>query len=203
MSDKKQMTSRKAAGIWIALALALCVPLVLAANSPLLAWRQPVYIAAGFAGIIGMCLLLVQPLLANDMLPRLTPRRARSLHRFVGVCLLVAIAVHVIGLWITSPPDVIDALTFTSPTTFSAWGVIAMWAALGAALIMALRRKLKLGPARARALHVSLAIVVVLGSVIHAVLIEGTMETLSKYALCALVLLATGKLVYDRCAPYR
>jgi hypothetical protein len=35
--------------IWACLALALCVPTALAGTSPLLAWREPIYIAAGFA----------------------------------------------------------------------------------------------------------------------------------------------------------
>ena len=39
----------------------------------------------------------------------------------------------------------------------------------------------------------SLAVVIVAGSVVHAMLIEGTMETVSKAALCALVLAATIK----------
>jgi hypothetical protein len=40
-----------------------------------------------------------------------------------------------------------------------------------------------------------LAIVIVAGSVLHGVLIEGTMETMSKAALCALVLAATIKVM--------
>ena len=45
-----------------------------------------------------------------------------------------------------------------------------------------------------------LAIVIVAGSVVHAVLIEGTMETVSKAALCALVLAAAIKVMIDlRC----
>jgi hypothetical protein len=42
-----------------------------------------------------------------------------------------------------------------------------------------------------------LAIVIVTGSVVHALLIEGTMETVSKAALCALVLAATVKIMAD------
>ena len=34
--------------IWAALAAAICVPIAAAAASPLLAWRGPVYILAGF-----------------------------------------------------------------------------------------------------------------------------------------------------------
>jgi hypothetical protein len=44
----------------------------------------------------------------------------------------------------------------------------------------------------------SLAVVIVLGSVAHGLLIEGTMETMSKAALCALVLLAAIKVMVDR-----
>ena len=42
-----------------------------------------------------------------------------------------------------------------------------------------------------------LAIVIVVGSVVHGILIEGTMETVSKAALCALVLAATIKVMAD------
>ena len=39
----------------------------------------------------------------------------------------------------------------------------------------------------------SLAVVIVIGSVVHGMLIEGTMEMISKAALCALVLAADHK----------
>lgn len=42
---------------------------------------------------------------------------------------------HVVGLWVTSPPDVIDALLFWSPTPFSFCGVVAMWAVFASALM--------------------------------------------------------------------
>ena len=42
--------------------------------------------------------------------------------------LVIAVVLHVAGLWVTSPPDVIDALLFVAPTPFSNWGIIAMWA---------------------------------------------------------------------------
>jgi hypothetical protein len=42
-----------------------------------------------------------------------------------------------------------------------------------------------------------LAIVIVAGSVVHAMLIEGTMETISKAALCALVLAAATTVMAD------
>jgi hypothetical protein len=48
-----------------------------------------------------------------------------------------------------------------------------------------------------RFVHTSLAAVTVVGSVVHAVLIEGTMETVSKVSLCALVLVLTVKVLVD------
>jgi predicted ferric reductase len=109
----------------------------------------------------------------------------------------VAVVVHVAGLWITSPPDMIDALLFTSPTPFSAFGVIAMWAIFAVALMVALRRRLRLRPRTWRIAHTLLAVVIVVGSVVHGLLIEGAMETVSKAALCALVLAATIKVIAD------
>lgn len=183
--------------IWAALVIAVLVPLALAVASPLLAWRQPVYIAAGFAGIAAMILLLVQPLLIGGYLPGLGGPRGRRVHRWVGGLLVASVVIHVAGLWITSPPDVIDALTFTSPTPFSAWGVIAMWAVFAAALLAALRKRLHLRPRNWRLAHTGLVSVTVIGSVVHALLIEGTMEPLTKAVLCVLVVAATMKVIAD------
>ncbi|MFO6463020.1 ferric reductase-like transmembrane domain-containing protein [Jannaschia sp. KMU-145] len=174
--------------IWCALGLAIALPLIVAAKSPLLAWREPIYIAAGFAGVVGLALMLLQPLLASGGLPGLSPRAGRRLHRGIGVALVLAVVLHVAGLWITSPPDVIDALTFTSPTPFSAWGVIAMWAVFGAAILAVLRRRMALRTWRKA--HTGLAVVIVAGTVLHALLIEGTMGVATKAALCALVVAA-------------
>jgi hypothetical protein len=183
--------------IWVAIAAAICVPLAAAAMSPLLAWRGPVYILAGFAGIVGLGFMLVQPLLIGGYMPGFSGRIGRRVHHWIGGALVVAVVIHVAGLWITSPPDMIDALLFSSPTPFSPFGVIAMWAIFAVALLAALRRRLGLLPRTWRIAHMLLAIVIVVGSVVHGILIEGTMETLSKAALCALVLAATIKVMAD------
>lgn len=175
----------------------MTVPIGAAAMSPLLAWRQPVYIVAGFAGVFAMALLLLQPLLAGGYLPGLPRQHGRRWHRRVGGLLVAAVVIHVGALWITSPPDVVDALLFRSPTPFSVWGVTAMWAVFAAALLAALRHRLRLRPRIWRRAHTSLAVITVIGSVVHALLIEGTMETVSKWALCALVLAATAKVLVD------
>jgi len=189
------MRLARVALIWAALATAVGVPIAAAAASPLLAWRGPVYILAGFAGIIALGLVLVQPLLIGGYLPGWQGYRGRRAHHWIGGALVVMVVVHVGGLWITSPPDMIDALLFTSPTPFSPFGVIAMWAIFAVALLAALRRRL--GLRTWRIAHMSLAVVIVAGSVVHGMLVEGTMETVSKAALCALVLAAAIKAMAD------
>ncbi|UPJ41886.1 ferric reductase [Bradyrhizobium sp. 40] len=193
----KGRRSARAPLIWLALALAICVPIALAAGSEQLAWRGPVYILAGFAGIVALGLVLVQPLLIGGYLPGLSAYRGRRAHHWIGGTLVLAVMVHVAGLWITSPPDMIDALTYTSPTPFSPFGVTAMWAIFTVALLALLRRRLGLRLRTWRIVHLPLAVVIVAGSVAHCLLIEGTMETISKAALCAAVLAATVKVLVD------
>ena len=189
------MRLAKATLIWAALAAAIGVPVAFAGLSPQLEWRGPVYILAGFAGMIALGVMLVQPLLIGGYLPGLPARIGRRIHHWTGGALVVAVVIHVAGLWITSPPDMIDALTYTSPTPFSPFGVTAMWAIFAVALLATFRRRLRLRTWRIA--HTLLAIVIVAGSVVHAILIEGTMETFTKAALCALVLASTIKVMTE------
>ncbi len=190
------MPSVRAMLIWLALGAAIAVPVAVAAFSPLLAWRDPIYVAAGFAGVIGLAVLVVQPLLVAGYLPGLGGPRGRRVHRGIGIALVFAVAVHVAGLWMTSPPDVVDALLFASPTPFAVWGVIAMWAIFAAAVLAVLRRRLR--PRIWRIGHKALVVIASAATVAHAMLIEGTMGTMSKAALCALVVAATVKVVFAR-----
>lgn len=169
--------------IWVALAFAVVVPILAATQSPLLQWRDPIYIIAGFAGIVALALLLVQPLL---ILGALKGVPARRLHVCSGAGLVLAVIVHVAGLWITSPPDVIDVLLFRSPTPFSVWGAVAMWAVFVAALLAAFRKRIGLRLWRVG--HSVAVAVVITGTVVHAWLIQGAMETVTKGALCLMVL---------------
>ena len=186
---------RKKALIWVALAFAVAIPLGAAAFSPQLAWRDPIYIVAGFAGIVAMALLLVQPLLAGGYLPDLSGMRARWMHRRIGAALVLAVVVHVGALWITSPPDVIDALLLVSPTPFSIWGVIAMWAVFAAAAAAILRKRLRVRTWRM--LHTTLIAVIATGTIVHAFLIDGTMEIYSKIGLSVCIAIATLKVIAD------
>ena len=174
--------------IWGALAVAVFVPVIAAINSPLLQWRDPIYIFAGLAGVVGMAMMLVQPLLAIGVLPGVFLLASRRLHRAVGAGLVLAVLGHVIGLWITSPPDVMDVLLFRSPTPFAVWGALAMWAVFGAALLAVLRPRLPLRLWRWG--HTGLVGLAVVGTVVHALQIVGTMEVVTKSALAALVISA-------------
>ena len=182
--------------IWGVVGCAIAAPIVLATQSPYLAFRQPIYIAAGFAGILGLGLLLLQPLLAARLLP-MSPVQSRQVHRWVGLLLLGEVFLHVGGLWIFSPPDVIDALLLRSPTPFSVWGVLAMWAIFAATALALMRRRLGLPILVWRRAHTTLAAATVVGTVVHALLIEGTMEPISKALLCAFALAATLKALLD------
>ncbi|WP_171179257.1 ferric reductase [Ruegeria sp. HKCCD8929] len=182
---------------WIGLTVAVLTPLALASMSPLLQWRGPVYIASGFAGILAMGLMLVQPVLVAGYLPRLGPIIGRRVHRYVGGCLVLAVVAHVAGLWITSPPDVIDVLLFRSPTPFSVWGALAMWALFAAAGLAVLRMRVRVPLRLWRRGHVTLTLVAVGGTIAHVLLIEGTMETVSKVALSVLLGVIVAKAVRD------
>jgi predicted ferric reductase len=178
----------RSALIWGALAVAVCAPVIASVNSPLLQWRDPVYIFAGLAGVVGMAMMLVQPLLVIGVLPGVSLLASRRLHRAVGATLVLAVLGHVIGLWVTSPPDVMDVLLFRSPTPFAIWGALAMWAVFGAALLAALRLRLPLRLWRWG--HTGFVGLAVVGTVVHALQIVGTMEVVTKSALAALVIAA-------------
>ena len=178
--------------IYFALAFLAVIPIGIAAMSPLLAWREPIYIVAGFAGVIAITLMLLQPVLAAGYLPGLSIRRGRDLHRWVGCALVLSLVIHVAGLWLTSPPDVVDALLFNSPTPFSNWGVIAMWAVFASACLALFRRRFRSRLGLWRLSHKSLAGVIVIGSVVHAMKVDGTMEIISKSLLCVLLVVVTG-----------
>jgi len=177
--------------IWAALACLMIGPVLAAAASPLLAYRSVVYIVAGIAGVAALSLLLIQPLLAAGYLPGLSPTQARRWHRWVGSTLALAVVIHIGGLYLTSPPDTLDALILASPTPFSVYGVIGLWSLVLTVVLVAARSKLGLRPPLWRVFHTILASVVVVSSVVHALLIEGTMGTTSKIILCAAVLIVT------------
>ena len=125
--------------IWGAVLALMVGPVIVAGFSPYLAWRDAAYILGGFAGIACLSLMLAQPLLAAGYLPGLSPAMAVRWHRRVGTLLGIGVAVHVGGLYLTSPMDTIDVLLLRAPTPFSVHGFLAMWGILATALLVALR----------------------------------------------------------------
>lgn len=181
--------------IWIVVTSAVIIPIAIASTSPFLAWRSPVYIAGCFAGIFALAIVFLQPILAMNMLPGLHPRKARRVHKILGQGLFISVIAHVGLLWITSPPDIIDALLFRSPTPFAPFGVLAMWAVFLSAICIAFRKRLR---RHASTIHITLALIIVSGTIIHAVLIQGLMGQISKTILCAMAAVAMGWVVYKQ-----
>ena len=179
-----------AAGVTIA-------PVALAAFSPYLDSRSIPYIVGGFAGIVGLSLLFLQPLLPAGYLAGSEGSVGRRWHRWVGVAIILAVALHVGGLYITSPSDTIDALLLVSPTPFSIYGVTAMWGVVATAILVFFRGRLGLRYSVWRLVHNGLAAIVVVATVIHALQIDGAMEPGSKSVLCVAVVAATGVALFD------
>jgi len=173
--------------IWVVLAGAMTSPMAIAATSPLLGARTGVYIMAGMAGVVALALLLIQPLLVAGFLPGLALARARLWHRWVGTGIAIGVALHVGGLYLTSPPDTLDALLLVAPTPFSIYGVIGMWSVVITIILVALRPRTGIGYKTWRIIHNALSAIVVVTSVVHALMIEGTMGNLSKQILCFLI----------------
>lgn len=169
---------------------AMATPILLATASPYLSSRGAAYLIGGFAGIAALALLVIQPLLAAGDIPGLAPATSRRRHIQVGTLLALCVAGHIGGLYLTSPEDTLDALTLVSPTPFSVYGVLATAGVIATLLLLTLRRRLR--AVLWANLHTALAVLIVTATVIHAVQIEGAMEPVSKYALCAAALLATG-----------
>lgn len=182
---------------WGGVAAVMIAPVVIAAFSPYLESRSVSYVVGGFAGIVGLSLLFLQPLLPAGYLAGLKGPAGRRWHRWVGLATVLAVALHVGGLYVTSPPDTIDALLLVSPTPFSVYGVMAMWGVVATAILVLSRRWLGLRYSVWRLIHNGLAAIVVVATVIHALQIEGAMEPGSKWMLCIAVVAATGVALLD------
>ena len=108
-----------------------------------------------------------------------------------GVAIIAMVALHVGALYAYSPEDVMDALLLVAPTPFSLYGVIGLWCVILTGVLAAARRRLRLGHRRWRIAHSVLAVAIVSATAVHAVLIEGAMEEISKLAICLAALATT------------
>lgn len=182
---------------WAGLFGIMATPVLLAAGSPYLTYRNLPYIVGGFAGIVCLALFVIQPLLGAGYLPGPDRTTERRWHRWVGTGIVLCVLLHVGGLYLTSPDDTLDALLLVAPTPFSVYGVLAMGGVVATAILVVLRRRSGLRYATWRILHNALAMIVVVATVIHALQIEGAMEIVSKWALCLAALVATGAVLLN------
>jgi hypothetical protein len=178
---------------WILAVAVVVVPVAVAVASPLQAYRDPIWIVGGLAGVAGLALLFVQPVLIGNLLPGLHSVQTRPWHRWAGSAVMAMVLLHVGALYVTSPEDITDALLLVSPTPFALYGVIGLVGVVLTALIALVRTRLPIG--LWRAIHVALAAVIVAASVVHAVQIEGVMGEVSKWVLCVFALAATAAVV--------
>lgn len=182
---------------WSGVAAVMIAPVVIAAFSPYLPSRSVPYIVGGFAGIVCLSLLFLQPLLPAGYLAGSEGPAGRRWHRWVGFVIVVAVALHVGGLYVTSPPDTMDALLLVSPTPFSVYGVAAMWGILITAILVLLRQRLGLSHASWRLVHNLVGATVVAAIIVHALQIEGAMEPTSKLMLSIAVIISTSVALLD------
>lgn len=182
---------------WGGAAAVMAAPVAIAAFSPYLASRDLAYIVGGFAGIVGLSLLFLQPLLPAGYLPGLQGPAGRRWHRWLGTAAVLAVALHVGGLYLASPQDTMDALLLVSPTPFSVYGVTAMWGLAATAVLVLLRRQLSLRYALWRLVHNVVGAIVVVATIVHALQIDGAMEPVSKWMLCLAVLVSTSVVLLD------
>lgn len=182
---------------WLGVAGAMTVPVALAVASPYLAYRNPAYILGGFAGIVCLALLLIQPLLAAGYLPGLSPVQARRWHRRAGVGDR-AVRGDPCRRPVRDQPARHDrrAVAGRADPVLGLRGGGDVEPLPGRRLVP-LRRRTRLGPRGWSLLHNLLALVVVVATALHAVQIEGAMEPVSKTALCGLVLIATAAALID------
>lgn len=190
---------------WIVVAVIAIVPVVAAAASPLQRGRELLWVIGGMAGVVALSLLFVQPLLTATAPTLLPAARGLRWHRWSGIAIGLSVLLHVGALYAYSPEDVMDALLLVAPTPFSLYGVISLWCVVLTAALAAARRRLRLGHRRWRIAHSVLAVAIVSAGAVHAVLIEGAMEDVSKYAICLAALAATslGALEVNVLGPLR
>lgn len=166
-------------------------PVLVAAFNPLQLSRNPAYIIGSMSGIVALALLLVLPLLVAGYLPGTHPAHERRWHRWLGCTLVFAIFLHIGGLYVTSPDDMTDALLLAAPTPFSVYGVMGLWAMVLTAFLVAARKRIGLSQLWWAVIHNCIAIIVVIASVVHTLMIEGTMGNISKIILCVCILAVT------------
>ena len=169
---KRLGASRLVSGVVAAL---LLVPVVVALAHPHLADAPASRLVATATGVLALGLLVV-----TVVLPGLRQRLVRAaglmrLHRAIALAAVALVLAHIGALFVYSPSDTLWAISPSAPT-YSRLGVVAtLCLALTVALAMGWRR-LGLGRPQWRALHLSLAVAIVVTAFAHAVMIQGALD---------------------------
>lgn len=177
--------------LWPAITALVVWPVVAAAIDPLQRSRDALWVVGGLAGVVALALLLLQPLLAIGNKTGLQAGSARRWHRRLGMAAGCAVMLHVVALLIYSPEDIWDALLLEAPTPFSVYGVIALWSLLVSIGLAFAARRMRLATSAWRIAHSALALLITACGGTHALMIDGTMEPISKVVLVACALVAT------------
>lgn len=137
----------------LAIAAVATIPVVAAAASPLQRGREFLWVIGGMAGVVALSLLFVQPLLTATAPVLMPAARGLRWHRWGGIAIVAAVALHIGALYAYSPEDVMDALLLVAPTPFSLYGVISLWCLVLTAILAAMRRRLRLSHRNWRIAH--------------------------------------------------
>ena len=171
---KRRGASRLVPGI---VAVLLLVPVVVALAHPHLADAPPARLVATATGVLALGLLVV-----TVVLPGLRQRPVKAagaglmrLHRAVALAVVALVLAHIGALFVYSPSDTLWAISPTAPT-YSRLGVVAtLCLALTVALALGWRR-LGLGRPEWRALHLSLAVAILITAFAHGFMVQGALD---------------------------
>jgi hypothetical protein len=138
----------------------------LALAGPHLADAPPLVVVSTVAACVAVAALAVQPWLT---------RRRVGWHLRVGGIVAVLVALHVVALLVEDPDDALYSMSLDGPTR-ARMALIATVLLAVVTLLGVLRRRLRWSPATWRFVHGSLAALVVLLGVGHALLIQGALD---------------------------
>ena len=123
-------------------------------------------VVSTLAACLAVAALAVQPWLT---------RRRVGVHVRVGGIVAVLVALHVVALFVEDPDDALFSMSPDGPTR-ARMALFATVLLVVVTLLGVLRRRLRWSPATWRFLHGSLAALVVVLGVGHAVLIQGALD---------------------------
>ena len=179
--------------VWLVVAGFVLVPIIVAAASPLQASRDAIWIVGGMAGVVAFAIMSLQLMLIGRFPPLSNSLHERSWHRWIGTAIVALVMLHVGGLCVTSPGDITDALLLVSPTPFALYGVIGLAGVILTAGLAPFCKRV--GYRSWQIAHQVLALIIIIGSVVHTLLIEGAMGETSKLVLCTFLVVATAGVV--------